>query len=341
MTQFNAVLVGAGGMGRTWAKAVRDSNDVRLTGWIDLRRDVAAQAAADLELADVAIDNDLERALADLRPDFLIDVSIPEAHHDVTITALRAGVPVLGEKPMAATLDQARAMVAEADRTGLLYKVSQQRRYDSGIQALRRLIQTQIGVLGMLTSEFFLGPHFGGFRDQMAHPLLIDMAIHTLDAARYISAADPVAVYCETWNPGWSWYAGDACATAVFEMTGGLRYTYTGSWCSEGHPTSWEAQWRAVGPNGTALWDGANPPTAEIVAARDGFLSRVEARSEAPDPTIATGVAGSLADFVHALRHGTTPESECHDNLKSLAMVFAAIESATTGQRVRIADLIG
>src|SRR5439155_24342046 len=103
-------------------------------------------------------------------------------------------------------------------------------------------------------------------RETMRSPLLLDMAIHTFDAARYLTGADAVAVYCEEFNPPWSWWAGNAAATAIFEMTGGLRFTYRGSWCAEGQPTSWDSEWRAVGPHGTATWDGAGDPMAEVVA---------------------------------------------------------------------------
>jgi predicted dehydrogenase len=49
-----------------------------------------------------------------------------------------------------------------------------------------------------------------------------------------------------------------------------------------------------------------------------------------------SGIAGSLRDFLNALKTGATPMGECHDNIKSLAMVFGAIESARTGKRVAI-----
>ena len=337
MTTFNALLVGAGGMGRAWGKNLRDCDEVRLAGWIDLRPDAAAQAADELGVAGVVTGSDLERALAELRPDFVVDVTIPEAHHDVTLAALAAGVPVLGEKPMADSMERARAMVAASERAGKLYMVSQSRRYDARLHALRRLVVEQVGSLGMLNSDFYIGAHFGGFRDQMPSPLLLDMAIHTLDAARYISAADPVAVYCEEFNPPWSWYAGAACSTALFEMSGGLRYAYRGSWCAEGRPTSWEAEWRAVGPNGSATWDGHAAPVAEIVVGTGGFHAQVESHVGAVAEDMHAGIAGSLRDFLHALTTGATPMGECHDNIKSLAMVFAAIESAATGKRVVIA----
>lgn len=336
MTHRRALLVGAGQMGRTWAANLVAAPDVELVGWVDLRRDMAEQAAAELQL-NLLIDDDLQRALAHVPPDFVVDVTVPAAHHAVTLTALAAGVPVLGEKPMADTLAHAREMVAASEQAGQLYMVSQNRRYHAGLHALRQLIWEHVGALGVLASDFFIGAHFGGFRETMPQPLLLDMAIHTFDAARYVSGADPVAVYCETWNPPWSWYDGDACATALFEMTGGVRYTYRGSWCSDGQHTAWDSAWRAVGPHGTATWDGHAAPVADLVIAPDGLHAQTTPMHSELDANMASGIAGSLRDFLHALNTGNTPMGECHDNIKSLAMVFAAIESAATGQRVPVA----
>ena len=321
-------------MGRNWARTLQASEKARLAGWVDLRGDVLAQAAADLDLHDVTLDTDLGRALATVRPDFVVDVTVPAAHHDVTLQALAAGVPMLGEKPMADSIEHARAMVAAADQAGVLYMVSQNRRYNSSLAALGRLIAEQTGPIGILNSDFSMGARERGHRLEIASPLLLDMAIHAFDTARYLAGADPVSVYCEEFNPPWSWYRGNACAMAMFEMTGGVRYTYRGSWCSEGHHTDWDCEWRAVGPNGSAVWKGGDHvPVADIVVARGGFLPKTELRPGEVIPAPA-GIAGSLADFLRALDTGATPMGECHDNIKSLAMVFGAIESAATGRRV-------
>jgi Predicted dehydrogenases and related proteins len=335
-----ALLVGAGGMGKTWAKNLKAHEDaVKLLGWVDIREGAAEQAADEHELSGLHTGTDVAKALAETRPDFLVDVTVPEAHRDVTLAALAAGVPVLGEKPMAHSLEAAREMVAASERTGLLYMVSQSRRYDPRLHALRRLIAEKIGTPGILNSDFYLGPHFGGFREEMESVLLLDMAIHTLDAARFLCgpAADPVSVYCEEFNPSWSWFRGAAAATAIFEMAGGLRYTYRGAWCAEGRMTSWEAEWRAVGPNGSATWDGTGAaPQAEVVTERNGFFSGTQAFVAEVDETMPRGIAGSLRDFLKALETGATPMGECHDNIKSLAMVFAAIESSRAGKRVPV-----
>ena len=336
MQRLRAVLVGAGSMGRNWARNLLGCDEVELAGWVDIQPEVASEGAVTLGIPDIYVGATLREALEAVRPDFVVDVSIPEAHRDITIEALEWGLPVLGEKPMADTLERAREMVAASERAGKLYMVSQSRRYNAGLAAYRTLIAEHLGPLGMLNADFFLGPHFGGFREVMASPLVLDMAIHTFDAARYLSGADPVAVYCEEFNPPWSWYRGAACAVALFELSDGLRFTYRGSWCAEGLQTSWDADWRAIGSRGTAVWDGEGPPVAEIVTAREGFFSPVERREGIVEQWEHTGIAASLREFLQALRTGDTPMGECHDNIKSLAMVFAAIESAATDRRVRI-----
>lgn len=319
-------------MGRAWGKNLREEG--LLAGWCDVREGAAAEAAGDLE---IPTGTDLSALIDRVEPDFVVDVTIPEAHCEVTLLALSRGLPVIGEKPMAATMAQARTMVEASERAGRLYMVSQSRRYDAGLVAYRRLVE-RLGPLGMLQADFMIGAHFGGFRDEMDHVLLLDMAIHTFDEARFLSGADPVSVYAEEYNPAWSWYRGAACANCLFEMTDGLRFAYRGSWCAEGLPTSWDGDWRAVGPNGTARWERNGTPYAETVAGDEGFQRPVDRVESIPEP-LDGGIKGSLKEFLGALETGGTPQGECHDNVKSLSMVFAAVESARRGERVRIDSL--
>lgn len=336
MQPLRALLVGAGGMGRTWAKNLVNNHDVQLAGWIDIRAGAAAQAAHELAIHADYYGEALSTALSDVAPDFVVDVTIPEAHHDVTMTCLHAGIPVIGEKPMAVSMTQAQAMVAAAERTGVRYMVSQSRRYDARLWAYRQLIQ-QIGEVGILDADFYIGAHFGGFRDEMAHVLLLDMAIHTFDAARYLLGdVAPVSVYCEEYNPRWSWYKGAAGATAIFEMENGTRFTYRGCWAADGQHTSWESDWRAVGAGGSATWDGHDRIVADVVVEQGGFHAKCHQLSAQAAADVAHGIAGSLNDFIRSHRTGSTPMGDCRDNIKSLAMVFGAIESAQSGRKIRL-----
>lgn len=335
---LRAVLVGAGPMGRAWARALLDFDRTDLAGWCDLRTDLVKEGLDALGRNGIAVGDDLSCLLADVKPDFVVDATSPESHFQVVTTSLDRSIPVLGEKPMAHSIEAARQMVAASRKHGALYMVSQSRRYNPMMVAYRDLI-AQIGQLGILNVDFQLGPHFGGFRDAMPSPLLLDMAIHTFDQARFLTGADPQTVYCEEFNPAWSWYAGAAAANALFTLSGGIRLAYRGSWCAEGMTTSWDGQWRAVGSDGTALWDGDKPPVAELVTSREGFTAQVR-RVEAPvRDHMPSGIAGSLREFVQALAEGGSPQGECQDNIKSLAMVFGAIESAQTGSRVDVARM--
>jgi predicted dehydrogenase len=255
------------------------------------------------------------------------------------LTGLRHGCHVLTEKPMAASMEEAREIVSAAKAAGRVHAVVQNRRFISGVRRIRRLIET--GALGELTAlhaDFFIGAHFGGFREEMHNVLLLDMAIHTLDAARFMANADPLAVYCVESNPKGSWYAHGAAANAIFEMGDGVQFTYRGSWVAEGARTSWESGWRVVGTRGTLLWDGADRFDAHVVSGEDGFLRPV-AEVEvlpAPDEAQTHGHASVISDFLDAIDEGRQPETAGEDNIKSLAMVFGAIESARRQARVAV-----
>jgi predicted dehydrogenase len=333
VSSLRAVLVGAGGMGRAWARVIADNPDVSLIGWVDLFTDRVGEGIASLGLSDVAVEESIEAAVARWSPDFVVDVAVPEAHHRVTGHCLQRRVAVLGEKPMAANLEEAADLVQLSERTSTLFVVSQNRRYNRGLAAFKALLAQHLGGVGHLNAEFYRAPHFGGFREQMDSPLLVDMAIHTFDAARYVTGADPVNVLCTEFNPPWSWYRGAASAVVEFEFTGGIRFSYEGSWCADGLETSWDSSWRAVGALGSAKWDGAHNPIAEVrqPGAPEAALEHIDV---GPATISGEGIAGSLADFVRALRTGETPMNECHDNIKSFAMVMAALESSRSGRRV-------
>lgn len=339
MTILKAVLVGCGQMSREWLRVARTIEDLEVVGFVDLNIDSARQRAHEYGATDVVISTDFETVLHQTTPNIVFDCTVPEVHTSVTLTALQYGCHVLGEKPMADSMDNARRMVEAAKKANKLYAVIQNRRYDSNIRRLRRFLDsTAIGSVTTLNSDFYIAPHFGGFRDQMQHVLLLDMAIHTFDAARYLCEADPVSVYCKEWNPAGSWYAHGASAVAMFEMTNGIVYTYRGSWCAEGLPTTWECDWRIIGQQGSVRWAGDSNMQAERVISSGGFFSTHEAVNIPvwEDESRIGGHSGLIQEFVACVRNGTNPETICTDNIKSLAMVFAAIESAETGRVVPI-----
>jgi predicted dehydrogenase len=334
---MRALLVGCGGISRTWLETLRGIPEIELVGLVDLIEAQARSRANEFGF-DLPLGTDLPEMLRRTAPDVVFDCTVPEAHYSVTLAALEFGAHVLGEKPMSDSLAQAQAMVAAARRAGKVYAVTQNRRFNRQLRRLRAFLATgQIGQITTVNADFFIGAHFGGFRERMKHVLLNDMAIHTFDAARFLTETDAQAVYCYEWNPAGSWYDHGASAIAIFEMTGGVVFNYRGSWVAEGLRTSWESEWRIIGERGSVSWDGAGKMVAEVVAETPGLLSTYRSATIPPaDEEWPEGHAGVITDFVRALQTGGTPETVCTDNIKSLAMVFGAIESAVARRRVEI-----
>lgn len=333
-TPIRVILVGAGAMGKRWLDELGASPDVALVGLVDLDIELSRRVIIESRLEGVAIGRTVTEVARETGAQAVVNVTIPAAHYPVNVEALFGGLPVLCEKPIAPTVSQALALVAAAEASGQLLMTSQSRRYYRTLAAFRRAVGT-LGGVGLVTTEFFRGPHFGGFRDEMDQPLLVDMAIHAFDAARYLLDAEPRSVQCETFNPDWSWYRGDAAAIATFEFDDGSRYLFNGSWCSEGLETSWNGSWRVSGSAGTATWDGEGAPIVERVSGSVADdVARIDSEREPEE------VAGALSEFVRSLRTGATPSGDVRSNIFSLAMVEAAVLSADSGRRVIIDDVL-
>ncbi|MDQ6420587.1 Gfo/Idh/MocA family oxidoreductase [Paenibacillus sp. LHD-117] len=338
-TDYRIVVAGCGGMANAWVDYALSRSDASIVGLVDIKPE-AAIALAERKGLSCPVFADIREAIAETKANLVFDVSIPASHFGIASAAMELGSNVFSEKPLAETMRQCSDLVRLSEKLGRTHAVMQNRRYDPRIRSLRKLVTDgTIGKVGYLGADFFLGPHFGGFRDAMESPLLLDMAIHTFDQARLITGANPVSVYCHEFNPPGSWYSGGAMALCIFEMSDGSVFDYRGSWCAEGAPTSWEAAWRVVGDKGTAIWDGKEFPYAETLApgSQEGkFLNEYnKVEGEKIDMPF-TFHNGCLQEMFAALAEGRQPETAGSDNIHSMAMVLAAVESARSGMKVDI-----
>lgn len=342
VSPLRILAVGCGEISIWWYRTMAERTDVEIVGFVDLNLAAAEKMRAQTAWPGAQVGTDLAAMLDQLKPEIVFDATVPAARATVVETALRHGCHVLSEKPMANSMAEARHLVEVARESGRVFAVMQNRRYMGSIRSMRAFLAARaLGKLTTLNSDFYIGAHFAGYRGKMKHTLLLDMAIHTFDQARFLTGADARTVYCHEWNPDGSWFSFDASAVAIFEMSNGLVYTYRGSWCGEGLQTTWECDWRMIGKQGTALWDGAANMRAErpVKPANEGDLIWPVEPVGVPavDWNGPEGHGGCIFHFLDCIRAGREPETICTDNIKSLAMVFGAIESAETGRRVEIA----
>jgi predicted dehydrogenase len=340
---MRAIHVGCGAMSREWLRSAAELG-IQVQALVDLEEKNARLRAEEFNL-EVPIYTNLKTAIQEAPADAVFDCTIPAAHKEVSSTALAAGLHVLEEKPLALNFQDAADLVGLAKTAGRLHVVIQNRRFKRGIRQLREmLLQGVIGELTTVHVDFFVAPHFGGFREVMPHVLLADMAIHAFDAARFVTGLNAQAVFCEEWIPKNSWYASGPSVVAVFRMGAGVRFSYRASWCADGFRTSWDGSWRIIGTEGTLIWDGEEDLRAErlpadhLTAQPNAFLKEMETVLPAvePDPAQTRGHFSVMKQFLSAAAGGPPPETVSSDNIHSIAMVLAAIESAEQEKFVEV-----
>jgi predicted dehydrogenase len=138
---MRVVQVGLGAFGWGWLPIVRAADGVELAGVVDLSPEARARALAEHGVECGACFATLGEAVAGLGFDAALVVTPPETHRAVAEEALAAGRHVLVEKPLATSLDDARALVAAAETAGRILMVSQNYRYRRPALAVREAIR--------------------------------------------------------------------------------------------------------------------------------------------------------------------------------------------------------
>jgi len=322
------IVAGCGGICHAWIVPALARQDCEIAALVDPFEGNALAVKEKYSLQSRVYPT-LASALDNEDADLVFDMTPPRMHHSVVTEALASGRHVFGEKPMSDFLEEAEEMVSCAEKHGKEYFVMQNYRYNAQIIAFRDFLASgQLGDIWRCSARFSKCMHFGGFRDEMESPLITDMAIHTFDAARFITGTSARSVYCREFNPPWSWYKGDACAVCDFEMTGGVTFSYNGSWCAKGLETSWNSEWRVDCEQGCVYWDGADVLQYQT--------DKSESTSILVAPIHHTGHAACINEMFDALNNGTRPQTDCRDNIKSVRMVYKALESSRANGRVTV-----
>jgi predicted dehydrogenase len=335
------VQVGLGSWGRDWARLVIPTvPEVELAGCVDSDPGALATLQELTAITAQQCFTTLEDALESTRPDAVLVTTTLAGHAPVTRAALEAGFHVLVEKPFTETLECAQELVDLAAARKLTLMVSQNYRFFPAARAAARLVEdARLGDLRTVWIDFRrndpVPPKTARRHHYEAQPLLVDMSIHHFDLLRLIMRREPASVYCEAWNPEWSGFQGPPVAVASMVFEGGVVVGYRGSWISAGAETAWAGEWTMFFEHGEVFWTSRG----EDNMLDDRVVVTVGAGKPAalhlPDMA-RIDRAGTLDEFASAIRAGREPETSGRDNLGTIAMMTAAVESARLHQRVEV-----
>lgn len=340
------IQIGIGGWGWSWLEIVQTSEFWELAAVVDLNEQLLDKAANHYRLdRKRQCFRSLKEAVQVVQADAALVVVPPEFHAPVAIEAMEYGLHCLVEKPLASTIQDARAIVDTAERLGRKLMVSQNYRFKRASQTVKSVVnQHLIGEIGSVYIQFQKAPPFTGFRTQMKEPLITDMAIHHFDQIRGLLGLEPVKISATSWNPKWSWFAGNAVASVLFEMANGAYVSYTGSWVSRGWETTWDGDWRIQGDGGEIWWSqnavAVKPHDLFKTVFLEGALEKEGWLHMDLLSLPAEERQASLLEFAQAIRENREPQTSGRDNLNSLAMVLGAIKSADLGRPVTMDEVL-
>ncbi|MBX7194413.1 MAG: Gfo/Idh/MocA family oxidoreductase [Sandaracinaceae bacterium] len=188
---LKVAVVGAGSMGKNHARVLQTLPSAELVAVVDA--DLATARAVTRLHGGKAFDR-LEDAL--MSPLDAAIVAVPTQHHfDTTKALLAAGVHVLVEKPIAATVEEARELGAIAEREKRVLAVGHVERFNPAIQLLaKKLAEGALGRVFEVRARR-VGPFPARIRDV---GVALDLGTHDLDVMRFVVGAEIARVYAET-----------------------------------------------------------------------------------------------------------------------------------------------
>lgn len=270
--------------------------------------------------------------------DFVDIISSVQSHDGLVKLAIERGVPVICQKPLTETFEQAETLVRLADRAGVPLFVHENFRWQEPVRAAKRVIEA--GVLGRIFRarvDFISG--FPVFDNQPALKsldpfILMDVGTHILDVARFLFG-EAATVYCQTQRMHTD-IAGEDVATVSLGMRSGA--TVLCQMAYAGTPLERESF-----PQPTLFVEGDEgslelaPNCTLRLTTRSGTQITQHAPPRYPwlDPAYAVVHASIVpcnANLLAALTGQGQAETTGKDNLETLRLVFAAVESAKSGQ---------
>ena len=264
------------------------------------------------------------------RPDVdAVAVCSPNAFHpEQAIAAAEAGKHVLVEKPIATTLAEADAMIAAADRAGVVLMTAHNLRFAAPFVAASRVVASGgVGdVVGVRVAFGHAGPQLWAPRadwffdpERSGGGALIDLGIHAADLLRAVLAPlEVVEVAAFLHGEG----AVDDAAQLALRFSNGAVGSLHASWVARPGP---DHQLTVFGTDATLHLDGRTPLTRTGLDGGRG--ERIEAPTDLPD---------LFAGFVAAVTGGAAAPVSGRDGRAALAIVTAAYESAATGRAVAV-----
>jgi 1,5-anhydro-D-fructose reductase (1,5-anhydro-D-mannitol-forming) len=256
-----------------------------------------------------------------------------ELHRDQVFAAAKAGKHVLCEKPLALTLDDARAMVAECRARGVVMGTNHHLRNAATHRAMREaILQGRIGkpLFARVFHAVYLPPHLQGWRIEKPAAgggVVLDITVHDADTLRFVLSDEPRAVSAMTSHGGMGSEGLEDGVMGVVRFSSGLLAQFHDAFTTRYATTGFEVH----GELGSLI--GRDCMTQ---APKGDILLRTAAGEESLKLEHENLYARSVRLFEEAVAGRGAPAATGEDGIKSLSVALATLEAARSGAETAI-----
>lgn len=287
-----------------------------------------------------AIYDDAEALLREVRPDFVDNITEVGGHKPLSLLCARHRIPCICQKPMAASLADARRMVAAFAKAETPFFVHENWRWQTPMRRLKAVLDS--GVIGApFRGRLTMISGFEGWVNQPAireleQFILTDLGTHLLDSARALFG-EAHSLYCQTAKTLPGTLKGENVCTALLSM-GAARTHVVVEMAFAKTPLERECFPQTLafveGPRGSV--ELTNDYWVRVTTRRGTRCERhAPPRHAWADPRYEVAHASIVAchrDLLAALRGEGRGETTGADNLRTLELVFGCYESAAKGR---------
>jgi predicted dehydrogenase len=336
MSDLRFAMIGAG----FWSR-------FQLAGWGELDgaqcvavcdRDRARAAALARQCNVATVYDDARVLLARERLDFVDIVTNTEAHGELIQLAAQHELPVICQKPLALSLAEAEAALRTAGQRLLMHE---NWRWQTPLRALAAALRSErLGQVFRARMQYCSS--FPVFDNQPALKdaeqfILLDMGSHLFDAARFLFG-EATSLYCQMQRVHRD-IRGEDVATVMLHTASGATVTIEMSYASRLEHERFPETYVTVEAERGSLELGPDFWVRETTAAGTCARRHQPPRYAWADPAydlVQASIVDCHADLLAALQGKKTAETTGADNLKTMRLVFAAYESARSGQVIQL-----
>ncbi|WP_067934125.1 Gfo/Idh/MocA family protein [Alicyclobacillus kakegawensis] len=335
MSSLKVAIIGAGTMGWVHSDGYRNMADVDLVGILDIRADAARRLAAS---KDTAAFTDMDELIREARPD-IIDVCVPTyLHRQVVEAAASAGCHVICEKPIARTLEDARAMIRACRAAGVQLYIAHVVRFFPEYRRAHDWVASgaagRVGVVRAMRGGAFPTAWEDWYVNvAKSGTVIVDSMIHDFDFLRWCFG-EVHRVFAKS-QLGRDLMKLDHAFVSL-RFRNGVMAHVEGTWA---YPKGFQTELEIAGSQGLLEFRSGR---AAALSSQFRQTEHTAAGVEVPEsPLRISPYQRELEHFVQCIQSGEKPLVTAEDALKALEISLAALTSVQTGAPVVLHETAG